>query len=85
MSISAWDTKVSMLLNFLLANIRILECFFFLFHVMLSNVFIILVVKEKIKVKLVFAIPTGAPTPLVREMLDIPHLKQLKPCLCNQK
>ena len=78
MSVSASDTKVSMLLNLLLANIRILQCFFFLFHVMFSNVFIIPVVKEKIKVKLAFAIPTGAPTPLVREMLDIPPLVALK-------
>ena len=45
---------------------------------MLSNVFIIPVVKEKIKVKLAFVIPTGAPTPLVREMLDIPPLVALK-------
>ena len=45
---------------------------------MLSNVFIIPVVKEKIKVKLAFAIPAGAPTPLVREMLDIPPLVALK-------
>ena len=64
MSISACDTKVSMLLSLLLANIRMLSCFFFLFLVMISNFLIIPVVKGKIKVKLVLAIQVklGAPT-----------------------
>ena len=52
MSIIACDTKVSMLFSLLLANIRILQCFFFLLLVMLSNFFIIPLVKEKIKVKI---------------------------------
>ena len=58
MSISAWDTKVSTLSSLLLANIRILLCFFFLFLVMLSNFLIIFVVREKINVKLALAIPS---------------------------
>ena len=58
-----------MLLSLLLANIRILSCFFFLFLVMLSN-FFIPVVKEKIRVKLVPAIPTGAPTTLTEEIIQ---------------
>ena len=45
---------------------------------MLSNFFIISVVKEKIKVKLALAIPTGAPTTLVREMIDTPPPVALK-------
>ena len=53
-----------MLLSLLLANIKILSCFFFLFLVVLSNFFTILVVREKIKVKLALTIPTGAPTTL---------------------
>ena len=61
---SAWNTTVSMLFSLLLANIRILSCFFFLFLIMLSNFFIIPVVKEKSKVKLAPAIPIGAPTTL---------------------
>ena len=55
---------------------------------MFSNFFSIPVVKEKIKVKLPLAIPTGAPTTLVKEMIDIPTLnalKTIKPCLCYQK
>ena len=53
MSINACDTKVSMSLSLLLANIiKILSCFFFLFLVMLSNFLIIAVAKEKIKVKM---------------------------------
>ena len=52
MSISAGGIKVSMLLSLLLSIIRILSCFFFLFFVMLSNFFIIPVVREKNKVNL---------------------------------
>ena len=78
MSINAWDTKVSMLSSLLLANIRILSYFFFLFLVMLSNFFIIPVVREKIKVKLALANPTGAPTTLADEMIQTPLLVALK-------
>ena len=77
MSISAWDTKVSMLLSLLLANIRILSCFFFLFLVMLSNFLIISVVREKIKVKLGLAIPTGALTKRAGKMIQTPLLVAL--------
>ena len=41
---------------------------------MLSNFFIIPVIKEKIKVKLALAIPTT----LVKEMIDTPPLVALK-------
>ena len=78
MSINAWDINVSMLLSLLLANIRILSCFFFLFLAMLSNFLIIPVVREKIKVKLALAIPTGAPIILVNEIIDTPLLVALK-------
>ena len=78
MSVRACDTKVSMLLSLLLANIRILSCYFFLFLVLLSNFLIIPVVRGKIKVKLALAIPTGAPTMLVKEMIDAPPAAALK-------
>ena len=78
MSINAWDINVSMLLSLLLANIRILSCFFFLFLVIFSNFLIIPVVREKIKVKLALAIPTGAPITLVNEIIDTPPLVALK-------
>ena len=42
------------------------------------NFLIILVVREKMKVKLAFAIPTGALISLVKEMIDIPPLVPLK-------
>ena len=45
---------------------------------MLSNFFIIPVLKEKIKTKLTLAIPTVAPTTLVKEMIDTPPLVALK-------
>ena len=67
-----------MLFSLLLANIRILSCFFFLFLVIFSNFLTIPVVREKIKVKLALAIPTGAPTILVNEIIDTPLLVALK-------
>ena len=78
MSVSVCDTKASMLLSLLLANIRILSCFFFLFLVILSNFLIINVVREKIRVKLALAIPTGVSTVLVREMINTLRLAALK-------
>ena len=88
MSISACDINVSMLFSLLLANIRVLSCFFFLFLVMLSNFLIIPVVREKIKVKFAFTILTGTPTTLTEEYYKLHHLSQflsLKLYLCNQK
>ena len=59
-----------MLSSLLLANTRIsnLMFFLFLFFVMLSKFLIIPVVREKVKVKLAFTIPTGASTTLADEM-----------------
>ena len=45
---------------------------------MLSNFLIIPVFKEKIKVKLALAIPTGAPATLVKEIIDTPPVAALK-------
>ena len=47
-----------------------LSCFLFLFLVVLSNFLVIPVVKEKIKVELSLAIPTGAPKTVVKEIID---------------
>ena len=66
-----------MLLSLILANIRILLCFSFLFLVIFCNFLIIPVVREK-KVRLPLAIPTGAPTMLVDEIIDTPLLVALK-------
>ena len=78
-----------MLLSLLLAKIRILSCFFFLFLIIFSDFLTISVVREKIKVELALTIRTGAPTILVNEIIDTPLLvalkKQLKSCLCYQK
>ena len=43
--------------------------FLFFFLVVLNNVLVIPVVREKIKIKLAFAIPTGGPTILVNEQI----------------
>ena len=67
-----------MLLSLLLANIRISWCFFFLFLVILSNLLIIPVFKEKIIVKLALAILTGAPITLVNEIIDTLPLVALR-------
>ena len=67
-----------MLFNLLLANIRILSCFFFLF-VIFSNFFLTIpFVREKNKVRLALAIQTRAPTKLVNKIIDTPLLVALK-------
>ena len=78
MSVNAWDIRVSMLLSLVLASIRILSCFFFLFLVIVSNFLTIPIVREKIKLKLALAIPAGAPTILGNEIIDTPLLVALK-------
>ena len=49
-----------------------------MFLVTLSNFFIILVVREKIKVKDALAIPTGAPATLADKMVQTELLAALK-------
>ena len=52
--------------------------FFFFFLVVLNNFLVIPDVREKIKVKLAIAIPTGAPTILVNEKINNPPVVALK-------
>ena len=52
--------------------------FLFFFLVILSNFLTIPVAREKNKVRLALAIPTGAPTILVNEIIDTPPLVALK-------
>ena len=63
-------------LSLLLANIRILSCFFFSFVVIFNNSLTILVVREKIKVKIALAIATDAPITL--QIIDTPSVVALK-------
>ena len=63
-----------MLFSLLLATLRILLCFFFLFLVILSIFLIIANVKEKIKVKLAPAIPIRALTTLTEKIIQTPSL-----------
>ena len=65
-----------MLLSLLLANIRILSCFFFLSLAIFNNFLTIPLVREQIRLAL--AIPTGARTILVNEIIDTPLLVALK-------
>ena len=78
MSISACDIRVSMILSLFLANIRILSCFFFLFLVIISSFLTIPVVRQKNKVRLALAIPSGAPTIFVNEIIDTPPVVALR-------
>ena len=84
MSINSCDISVSMLLNLLLANIRILLCFclflfaFFFFLLCLVIFFTIPIVREKINLKLAPAIPIGAPATLAEEIIQTPPLIALK-------
>ena len=78
MSINTCDINVSILLSLLSANTRILSCSFFFFFVIFNNILVIPVNREKIKIKLALAIPTGAPTILVNEQIDTPPVVGLK-------
>ena len=71
MSINARDVNVSILLSLHLVN-------FFFFFVISSNFLTIPVVREKDKVKLALAIPTGAPTIVANEIIDTPPVVALK-------
>ena len=51
---------------------------FIFFLVIFNNVSIIKVLREKIKVKLELAVPTGAPTIVVSEIIDTPPIVALK-------
>ena len=78
MSISAQDTKESMLFSLCLPNIRILSCFLFLFLAVFNNFFIIPVAKKNTIVNLALAIPTGAPTIVAWETIQTPPVATFK-------
>ena len=78
MSINVQGIGVSMLLTLFLANIRILSCFLFFFLVIFNSFLTIPVVREKYKVRLPLAYPSGAPTILVNKIIDAPPLAALK-------
>ena len=52
--------------------------FLFFFLVIFNNFLTIPAVREKLKVKLALAIPTGAPITLVNELIDTPPVVALK-------
>ena len=57
--------------NFLLANITILLCLFFLFRYAFKNVLTIPLEIENAKLKLALAIPTCAPIAVVNDAIDM--------------
>ena len=74
MSISGCEIEFSVLFSLLLAIIKILLCFFFLFLVVLNSSLVIPVAKDKIKVKLAPTIPIGAPATLADDIIQTPPL-----------
>ena len=63
-----------MLFNLLLSNTVKLLCFLFLFYVVFKNYFIISVGNKNAKLKLAFAIPTGAPITAANDAIEMPPL-----------
>ena len=61
-----------MLFNLLLANIIILLCFFFLFHIVFKNLFTNPDVIENLKLQLAPIIPAGTPITLANDAIEIP-------------
>ena len=57
--------------NFLLANITILLCFFFLFLVVFNNFFISPVDNENVTLRLALAIPSGVPITIANDAIEI--------------
>ena len=60
-----------MLFNLLLASIAILLCFFFFFFVVFNGFFGKPVVIENANLKLALIIPTGAPTTVANDAIEI--------------
>ena len=60
-----------MLFNLLLANIKILLCFFFLFHVAFNSFFKIPVEIEHARLKLALTIPTGVPITVANDAMEM--------------
>ena len=69
--INASDILLSMLFNILLANITILQCFFFLFVVFNRVFFTIPVGIENARLKPALAIPAGAPITVANDAIEM--------------
>ena len=78
--INAWDFLLSLLFDLLVANITILLCFFFLFHVVFNNFFKIPTEVENVRLKLALAIPTGAQITVVNNATEMLPLVVDKTC-----
>ena len=69
--INASDVLLSMLFNLLLANITILSWFFFLFRVVFNNFSTTPVDIKNARLKVVLAIPTGAPITVAIDAIEM--------------
>ena len=68
---NASDILLSILFNLLLADIKILLCFFLLFRVAFNNFFIIPVATKNERTKIALAIPTGAPVKVANDAIEM--------------
>ena len=68
---NASDILLSMLFNLLLASITILLCFFFLFLTVFNSFFTIPILIENARLQLALIIPTGAPTTVANNAVEI--------------
>ena len=68
----------------LLASITILLCFFFLFLIVFKNFFTNPVVIQNVRLQLVLIIPTGAPTTVANDAIEIYQLLQIKQLMIYQ-
>ena len=69
--INAPDISLSMLFNLLLANITIVLCFFFLFHVVFNHFFTMPVDITNARLKLALAVPAGAPITFANDAIKM--------------
>ena len=65
------DILLSMLLNLLLDNLRILLCFFFLLLVIFNSFFMIPVEIQNATLKFALAVPTGAPITVANDAVEM--------------
>ena len=60
-----------MLFNLLVASVTTLLCFLFSFRVVFNNFFTMLVDTENVRLKSALAIPTGAPTIVANDAIEM--------------
>ena len=73
-SINAWDIKVSILFNLLLAWLKEFYYASFFYFLSLLRLFYYSCCQKKARVKFALAIPAGTPKTLAKKVIDTPPL-----------